>query len=96
MGMEPDPPAEPIPLPRRRASVSDVGEHLHETIEAGVERLRAETKRLGELLRAAKMQQGRRQGWGPLLAVVAGGAFALGLTLGRRRRRSRILARWRG
>lgn len=94
--MELDPPAEPIPLPRRRASVSDVGEHLHETIEAGVERLRAETKRLGELLRAAKIPEGRRHSRVPLLALVASGAFALGLVLGRRRRRSRTLARWRG
>lgn len=82
-----DPPLEPIRMPVRHSSVSDLGDQLHDTIHTGVERLRAETKRLGELLRAAQTHEGRSRNLAPLLVLVAGGTFVLGLTLGLLRRR---------
>lgn len=85
--MEPDPPAEPIPLPVRRASIADIGEQLHESVHLGVQRLRAETKRLGELLHSVQTPDGRRRNLAPLLVLVAGGTFVLGLTVGLLRRR---------
>ncbi|MGH9518095.1 MAG: hypothetical protein ACRD2D_00530 [Terriglobales bacterium] len=82
-----DPPLEPIPMPVRHAGIEDLGEQLHDTMHTGVRRLRAETKRLGELLRSAQTHAGRSRNLAPLLVLVAGGTFVLGLTLGLLRRR---------
>ncbi|MGH9394393.1 MAG: hypothetical protein ACRD1E_09515 [Terriglobales bacterium] len=74
---------EPIPMPARAEHWSEQVAHL---AALALRRARAESERVGELLRAARTPEGRQRNLAALLVLAAGSAFVLGLALGFRRR----------
>ena len=74
-------------MPARAADWDSLCEQARDTLHQGMRTLKAESKRMGELLRAARTRDGRAANLAPLLVLVASGAFVLGVGAGWMRRR---------
>lgn len=78
-------PAAPIPMPSPR-SWRPAGERAGEWLGVCVRRARAESRRVTELLRAARTEEGRRRNLVPLAVLAAATAFVVGAAWGMRGR----------
>ena len=74
---------EPIPLPVRPSPA----DRRQTQARQWRRRARVRTRRIQELLRAARTPEGRRRNLAPLLVMSAAGGFILGVTIGLVRRR---------
>src|SRR5690348_11584788 len=74
-------PAAPIPMPRR-GSLRPLGKQIGQQLGLYARRAQAGSRRLRELLEAARTEEGRRRNVVPLAVLAASSAFVLGAAWG--------------